>query len=252
MHSFFTNPIVFVSLVLLNFLFCQHSDLNACDELLLKLPASGAAPAYHDIPLWGQLVVYDTPDEALASLSEEEKEEQYVRLVLVATNRQLTQTLAPGKELCRPRAALYMRVSNTCPFYYLPWLEDHKDVDMDIISSVPHKASRNSMLNAVKGSRDGGQHALRASVRKRRRSSNHRNAKTRALYVYPGSNVVGGKGFAELTSVASRGRRQQQQVEESGESDGAGSGSEHDDDDGDGDNGNNDRDNSGDDGEEGG
>ena len=52
--------------------------------------------------------IHDTPEDAIDSLSEEERDQQYVRLVLVAQHRQLIKMLANGKELCRPRAALYM------------------------------------------------------------------------------------------------------------------------------------------------
>ncbi|CAM9764866.1 unnamed protein product, partial [Sphacelaria rigidula] len=93
------------------------------NELFVITPPSGTSLKHMDIGCWGQLIIYNTPEEAVESLTDEEAEHQYVRLVLVATNRQLSWTLARGKELCRPRAALYMRLDRTCPLYHLSWEE---------------------------------------------------------------------------------------------------------------------------------
>lgn len=76
---------------------------------------------YPEISIWGNIVVFNSPDEALQSLSEEEKREQYIRLVKIASNRQLKATLIPSKELCQLTASLYLRLDNTCPFYHITW-----------------------------------------------------------------------------------------------------------------------------------
>lgn len=103
---------------------CGHSlfkfnKVQQIHELYRKKAenARDASSVYQDIPLWGHLVVYDSPADALKSLSAEEKEDQYVRLIQIASNRQLKLMLKPGCELCRPQAALFLRVGDTCAAY---------------------------------------------------------------------------------------------------------------------------------------
>ena len=52
---------------------------------------------YPDIPIWGQLFVYNTPSESLKSLSREEVDDYLVRLVKVASSRELRKMLVRGK-----------------------------------------------------------------------------------------------------------------------------------------------------------
>lgn len=169
--------------------------------------------------------MYDTPKDALDSLSAEEKDEQFIRLVLVATTRQLTPMLSTGKELCRPRAALYLRVASTCPLYYLSWDEFGVDPPLSIVSRVPRRATRQAMLDAVKGSADGSEHAVTASVSNKHRSNSSRTAAKRPLSVHPGDYVVGSRGFDKLTSSrnCSSKRKQQKEQEEGSVCSGEGS-----------------------------
>ncbi|CAM9908090.1 unnamed protein product [Hapterophycus canaliculatus] len=73
----------------------------------------------NEILVWGNLVVYTSPDEAESSLEAEEVDEQFVRLINVAENAQLRLMLEAGAELCGGRAALYVRVDPTCPIYWV-------------------------------------------------------------------------------------------------------------------------------------
>ena len=69
--------------------------------------------------VWGELVVYTSPNEVKGTLEADEVDEQYVRLIQVADNVQLRLMLEAGVELCGGDAALYVRVDPTCPVYLL-------------------------------------------------------------------------------------------------------------------------------------
>lgn len=96
----------------------QRAD--AADPLPSLHPRDGVSypPGSSDVALWGTLVVYRSRLEAWKSLSDDDKEGQYVRLVKVAINKQLSKLLVPGKELGGPTAELFLRVAPTCPAYY--------------------------------------------------------------------------------------------------------------------------------------
>ena len=85
-------------------------------ELLPKRRKRASSRSY-DIPVWGELVVYTSPNEASGTLEADEVDEQYVRLIQVADNAQLRLMLETGVELCGGDAALYVRVDSTCPIY---------------------------------------------------------------------------------------------------------------------------------------
>eukprot|EP00904_Undaria_pinnatifida_P005462 jgi/Undpi1/2045/HiC_scaffold_12.g05431.m1 len=93
---------------------------DAADPLPSLHPRDGVSypPGSSDVALWGTLVVYRSRLEAWKSLSDDDKEGQYVRLVKVAINKQLSKLLVPGKELGGPTAELFLRVAPTCPAYY--------------------------------------------------------------------------------------------------------------------------------------
>lgn len=173
----------------------QRTESDGPYELFVETPSADEQPAYLDIPLWGSLVVYDTPEDAVGALTDDDKSEHRIRLVLVATNTQLTQMLAPGKEICRDRAALYLRVAKTCPLYYLQWEQFHDDAVLEIVSTVPRRGNRQRLLDAIAGSIDGREHGVKASVRKQRKTSTSRSTAKRPLYVVAGDNVVGSPGF---------------------------------------------------------
>ena len=157
-----------------------------------------------NIGCWGQLIIFDTPEDAIDSLSQEEQEHQYVRLVLVAQHRQLSKMLANGKELCRPRAALYMRLDKTCPLYHLTWDDSCEEAVIEVESSVPQKGSRTSMLDAVKGDPEGGKYAIYATISGKRKNDRGRKAQEKPMYVHPGEHVVGGKEFIRITNAKSK------------------------------------------------
>ena len=143
---------------------------------------------YHDIPIWGQPVVYDTPQDAIASLSEEEKRDQFVRLIRVANNRQLKTLLEAGKELCAPKAELYIRVSSTCPLYWITWEMDCHADGIEIVSQFPGRATRSTMLHLLSGV-NADNHPVVGRVCKRRKDRGVAAA-VKPLVVAPGACVV--------------------------------------------------------------
>ena len=113
---------------------------------------TGNAVVYPDLPIWGKLEIYDSPSDAVSALSDDEKEEQFVRLIMVADNTQLTNMLEQGKEVCLPDAALYMRVDKTCPLYWVTWEVDREaDAIEIIVPKLPQKASRETILKILTG-----------------------------------------------------------------------------------------------------
>ena len=151
---------------------------------------TGNAVVYPDLPIWGKLEIYDSPSDAVSVLSDDEKEEQFVRLIMVADNTQLTNMLEQGKEVCLPDAALYMRVDKTCPLYWVTWEVDRETDAIEIIvPKLPQKASRETILKILTGSIHGTQHPVVGRVSQRRRDRG-RDAAGNALIVSPGKTVV--------------------------------------------------------------
>lgn len=93
---------------------------NEVYELFVKTSMS-TTPIYADVPLWKCIIVYDSPDDALESLTEDKREGHHIRLVEVANNRQLKQMLEPECELAQPKVVLYTRLCPTCPVHWLAW-----------------------------------------------------------------------------------------------------------------------------------
>lgn len=102
-----------------------------------------------DIPVFGEYVVYDSPELAVASLVDDDVVNQLTRLVQVANNRQLKTMLQPGLELCRPGAMLYLRVSKMCPLYWVKWGETEANADLDLVSEIPQLGARKALLAKV-------------------------------------------------------------------------------------------------------
>jgi len=108
-----------------------------------------------DIPFFGDFVVYDSPELALPSIDSDSVALQNVRLVQVATNRQLRLMLETDTELCRPNSALYLRVSKMCPLFWVDWSDDKEKADLDILSEIPQTGARESVLKKLKPSPTG-------------------------------------------------------------------------------------------------
>ena len=152
---------------------------------------TGNAVVYPDLPIiWGKLEIYDSPSDAVSALSDDEKEEQFVRLIMVVDNTQLTNMLEQGKEVCLPDAALYMRVHKICPLHWVTWEVDREaDAIEVIVPKLPQKASRERILKILTGSIHGAQHTVVGWVCQRRRDRG-RDAAGNALIVSPGETVV--------------------------------------------------------------
>ena len=74
-----------------------------------------------------------------------------------------------GKEVCQPHAALYMRVSETCPLYWVAWDRNPTGAgSIEIIINVPQKASRDETLASLQASKDGLKHPVAGRVVRRR------------------------------------------------------------------------------------
>ncbi|CAN0048050.1 unnamed protein product, partial [Sphacelaria rigidula] len=125
------------------------------------------------------------PREAVDSMPQEILHQQCIRLVLVASNRQLRRLVEPGREVCHPEAALYLEVSDTCPFYHLEWDTGGEGVVMGITSKIPHNGPRDSYITAAIGGADGTQHAVIASVQESRERKGRLTAK-QPIAVTPG------------------------------------------------------------------
>ena len=122
-------------------------------ELLPKRRKRASSRSY-DIPVWGELVVYTSPNEASGTLEADEVDEQYVRLIQVADNAQLRLMLETGVELCGGDAALYVRVDSTCPMYWVRWDNRKSKADLDVVCDIPHRGVRATMLEKVQFNAD--------------------------------------------------------------------------------------------------
>ena len=115
--------------------------------------------------------------------------------------------LETGTELCKPKAALYLRASMMCPLYWVSWEDDNETTDLDLVSAIPQFETRDTflgMLRADKG-RIGGVRA---------RWMRNKAAFNRQLLLNPGRRVVGAFCFGSAEEVVVE--------EEDGEGDGEG------------------------------
>ncbi|CAN0009636.1 unnamed protein product [Sphacelaria rigidula] len=166
------------------------------NELFLITKPGQQTIVYPEMPLWGKYRVYNTPREAVDSIPQEILDQQCIRLVLVASNRQLRRLVKSGREACQPDAALYLEVSNTCPFYQLEWDTGWEGVVMGIRSKIPHNGPKDSYITAAIGGADGTQHAEIASVQESRERKGRLTAK-QPIAITLGDLVVGGSGFEQ-------------------------------------------------------
>ena len=67
----------------------QFSVERGLRELHVR-QGTGNAVVYPDLPIWGMMLeIYDSPSDAVSALSDDEKDKQFVRLIMVAYNTQL-------------------------------------------------------------------------------------------------------------------------------------------------------------------
>ena len=107
-----------------------------------------------DLPLFGDFVVHDSVEQAVDSVAEDDVANQCVRLVLIADTRQLRSMLETGTELCKPKAALYLRVSMMCPLYWLNWEDDKKTADLDLVFDIPQFGTRDTFLGKLRADKE--------------------------------------------------------------------------------------------------
>lgn len=181
--------------------FLQYCESDGAYQLNLEKAPTGIT-AVHDIPIWGELVVYDTPQDAVASLSDSEIKDQLVRLIYLASNHQLRQMLEPGKELCHEQSALYMRVAKCSPLHCMPWETETEKADVDIVRFIPRTGTRSTMLEIVRGSGSG--YVVAVARLTRRQKEHQKHPARRSLYVFSGDVVVGGPGFSSLSEREER------------------------------------------------
>ena len=164
-----------------------------------------------DLPLFGDFVVHDSVEQAVDSVAEDDVANQCVRLVLIADTRQLRSMLETGTELCKPKAALYLRVSVMCPLYWVNWENGKETADLDLVSDIPQFGTRDTFLGKLRADKEriGG---VRARLVRNKAAFN------RQFLLNPGRRVVGASciGSAEKVIVEEEGG------EEDGERDGEG------------------------------
>lgn len=162
------------------------------DELFVR-GGGDRTTVYPDIPIWGEIVVYDSKADAIESLSYDDKATQCVRLIRIASNRQLSNMLLKGKEVCQPHAALYMRVAETCPLHWVSWDRNPtKGGTIEIIIGIPQKGARDETLASLTASDDGRLYPVAARVTRKSgaQESGGRPAADQPLVVLPGACVV--------------------------------------------------------------
>lgn len=132
--------------------------------------------------------MYDSDEQALASLEPDDVDMQCVRLVQVAANKQLKVMLETGSEVCRPKAALYLRLSKLCPLYWVTWSSVKDDADLDLVSDIPQFGNRDQFLNKLRTT--DGQGGVRARL-----ARNKATGSRGTLLLNPGGRVVGAPCF---------------------------------------------------------
>ncbi|CAB1108122.1 unnamed protein product [Ectocarpus sp. CCAP 1310/34] len=147
-------------------------------KLVMKKPrrASKAPKEVSNIPVWGESIVYPSPQAAKDSLTQEEVDEEYVRLLRIATNAQLQLMLEPGTE------PLYWRVAATCPVFWVR-SESKTKADLDISCDIPQRGLRANILETFSSSGDGSSGGAVRVRHVRNKPSATSNYKEEALFV---------------------------------------------------------------------
>lgn len=203
------------------FVFCVQSqtqgdtDKSNAQLVAKKRRTSRSSGKYGDILLWGDLIVYTSPDEAIASLSSDDVDDQRVRLVKIADNAQLRIMLEAGVELCGAGAALYLRVDPSCPIYWGRWDTCKTNADLDIVCGIPHRGSRDSVLALVHVKSDGTGGVRVRHARNKPTESSAGREQQRPLLVYSGcGRIVGTREFAGRPSTRGDGSGEEEKDEE--------------------------------------
>lgn len=167
---------------------CCHLQRNADDETVgtVRPTSRGIADGFPVLPVWGKLVVYDSPRDARKALTGEGAEYTYVRLIQLASNRQLKHIMLARKEVCGSNAAFYMRVADTYPASWLTWDTNKAKANVDLVCGIPQSGARDMLLDSVRGFG-----CVRLRVDRDPKSKRY----SRELVVNPGSLVPGGPGF---------------------------------------------------------
>jgi hypothetical protein len=108
-----------------------------------------------DLLVWGDLVVYPSPGAAKDSLDQDAVDEEFVRLLRIASTAQLQIMLEPGTERCTPEAALYLRVDPTCPVFWARYNSKKKEADLDVCCDIPQRGDRAKIVAKVVFCEDG-------------------------------------------------------------------------------------------------
>ncbi|CAN0282683.1 unnamed protein product, partial [Ectocarpus sp. 4 AP-2014] len=169
-------------------------------KLVLKKPkrSSRSSRDISDLLVWGDLIVYSSPNAASQSMDSDEVDEEFVRLLRIATNAQLQLMLEPGTERCTPEAALYLRVDKTCPIYWTRWNKKSK-ADLDICCDIPQRGTRVKILDKV-GFGDDGSGGVK--VRHVRNKPNAASTHTdNPLYISTSCGRIVGSDMFESSSV---------------------------------------------------
>lgn len=186
---------------------------------MLKKPKRSlrASRDISDVLVWGDLIVYSSPVAAKNSLSSDDIDEEYVRLLRIATNAQLQLMLEPGTERCTPEAALYLRVDKTCPIFWARWNSRTSKADLDICCDIPQRGTRTKILAKVGFCEDG---SGGVKVRHARNKPTSTSAHTEdPLYISTNcGRVVGSDMFESAASVD--GGEEDEEEEEEQEQDG--------------------------------
>ena len=184
-------------------------------QLVAKKRRASRSGKYGDILLWGDLIVYTSPDEAIASLSSDDNDDQRVRLVQIADNAQLRIMLEAGVELCGAGAALYLRVDTSCPIYWVRWDTVKTNADLDIVCGIPRRGSRDSVLALVHVKSDGTGGVRVRHARNKPTESSAGREQQRSLLVYSGcGRIVGTREFAARLSTHGDGSGDQEEKDE--------------------------------------
>lgn len=193
------------------------ADRNNAVLKLKKQRRSRSSTKVSDILIWGDLVVYTSPEEAIESLSNDCVDEQLVRLLMIADNAQLRLMLEAGVELCSAGASLYLRVDPSCPIYWMRWDPVKTNADLDISCAIPHRGSRETMLNQVATNPDG-EGGVRARHARNKPSETSTNKDQRPLLVNTGcGRIVGTESFATRFSTAGNVSEKHNRGDEDGE-----------------------------------
>ena len=147
------------------------------------------------IPAWGDFRVLNSRPDAFRSLSLDEQDKRYVRLLHIAKYQQLKRILLPRKVLCGPEAELYLRLANTYPIFYTRWVEEADDAHFELKCGVPQSGSRADLLRAFNTDYDSRERFVAPVTTKVFRSFLAAGDRKMLFYMRPGSIVVRSRGF---------------------------------------------------------